>query len=653
MYKQKIVLSQVFWVEIRNLTWARRLLMVFPAFALASLALSPTAQGQLPFKPAPQGMYIFSKGHLSSSNQAASAAGPSINNANCDGVRWNVRWSDIEVTPNNYNWQYLDDAVAFAATNNKTCGIHINAGTRCPEWLYAPPYNVQSYTLVDTVVVDQIPVGAKIPVPGDSMFMTRWQQFITDFGARYDNNPAVSYVIIGGIGNHDEWDVANGLQDTAALGNTIEKVNAWKSSSKQIIDFYMSAFPSTTVMGLPVPPFNPLNAAEDPATSMREVSDYAANTYNCHFAYSVAPLQSCTSRWNYLPANELFLHWMTNPTHGETLNPASSPDDFDATLHVALDLKIRGMEIYKVDFENADLQNFYSRQWYLCGPSRRHHSTAYRHACDTGTDTVPGNSDTDRYADTYTYTKPTVQVTVQTTPVGLVFMVDGVAYTSTQTFSWFSGSSHTIATTSPQNGGAGVRYVWANWTDCQAISHAITAITNMTYIATFTTRSYLTMGRTTGGTVSPSSGWRNSGATVSITATPTNNNQVSYSFSGWTGSGAGSYSGTNNPASITMNGPITETATFTQNPVQVTVQTNPAGRSFTVDGTPYTTAQTFSWQPGSSHTISTTSPQSRGTGLVTCGVAGLGAERSHTLSRLPQTRLTQRPSHAILPDDVP
>ncbi|PYY20057.1 MAG: hypothetical protein DMG62_24020, partial [Acidobacteria bacterium] len=514
-------MSQLFWVEIRNVAWARRLLMVFPAFALASFALSPTAQGQLPFKPAPQGMYIFSKGHLSSSNQAASAAGPSIKNTNCDGVRWDVRWSDIEVTPNNYNWQYLDDAVVFAATNNKTCGIHINAGIHCPEWLYAPPYNVQSYTLVDTVVVDQIPVGAKIPVPGDSMFMTRWQQFITDFGARYDHNPAVSYVIIGGIGNHDEWDVANGLQDTAALGNTIEKVNAWKSSSKQIIDFYMSAFTSTTVMGLPVPPFNPVNAAEDPATSMREVSDYAANTYNCHFAYSVAPLQSCTSRWNYLPANELFLHWMTNPTHGETLNPASSPDDVDATLHVALDLKIRGMEIYKVDFENADLQKFIVGSGTYAGQPggitpRRTDMLAIPVPTPCPATATPTITPTPIPTPT-----PTVQVTVQTTPVGLVFMVDGVAYTSTQTFSWSSGSSHTIATTSPQNRGAGVQYVWANWTDCQTISHAITAITNMTYIATFTTQYYLTMGRTTGGTVSPSSGWKNSGATVSITATPT------------------------------------------------------------------------------------------------------------------------------------
>src|SRR5207249_9371683 len=97
--------------------------------------------------------------------------------------------------------------------------------------------------------------------------------------------------------------------------------------------------------------------------------------------------------------------------------------------------------------------------------------------------------------------------------------------------------------------------------------------------------------------------------------TATNNTQVSYSFAGWTGAGLGSYSGTNNPASITINGPISENAVFTQNPVQITVQTNPAGYTFSVDGTSYISAQTFSWQPGSSHTIATTSPQDGGTGV--------------------------------------
>ena len=305
-------------------------------------------------KEAPKGMYIFPSGFLSATNQAFSSAGTAISNANCDGVRWLLRWSDVEATPDTYIWQYLDDAVAWAAANNKKCGISINAGKDCPAWLYAAPYNAQSYTMQDTPGA----IGRAIPVPGDPVFMTRWQKFITDFGARYDSNPAVSYVIIAGIGNHDEWDIAPGPLDTAALASTQAEVDAWKSSSKQIIDFYMSAFPNTTVMGYPVPPFNPSNAAEDPLTSMGEVSDYATNTYNCHFGYAVAPLQSSTTTSNYPPANELFLHWTTNPAHGETLYPASSANDFDATLHVALDLKIRGMEIYKKDFQNVALQNF-------------------------------------------------------------------------------------------------------------------------------------------------------------------------------------------------------------------------------------------------------------------------------------------------------
>jgi arylsulfatase A-like enzyme len=210
---------------------------------------------------------------------------------------------------------------------------------------------------------------------------------------------------------------------------------------------------------------------------------------------------------------------------------------------------------------------------------------------------------------------PAVRVTMQTSPAGRSFTVDGTTYSSTHTFSWQPGSTHTIAAISPQNGGTGVQYVWKNWSDNGNISHMVAPATNKTYTATFTTQYYLTLSSGSGGTVSPSSGWRNSGAVVSINATPTHTTLVSYNFTGWTGAGTGSYSGVSNPASISMTGPITESAAFTQNPVEVTVQPNPAGRSFTVDGTAHSSIQTFSWQPGSSHTIATTSPQSGGNGV--------------------------------------
>jgi hypothetical protein len=154
-----------------------------------------------------------------------------------------------------------------------------------------------------------------------------------------------------------------------------------------------------------------------------------------------------------------------------------------------------------------------------------------------------------------------VQVTVQTNPLGLAFTVDGVVYSSTQTFSWQRASSHTIATTSPQSGGTGVQYVWKNWSDNKTLSHTVAPTTNKTYTANFNTQYYLTMSHGTGGTVTPSSGWKNSGAAVSITAKPAKG----YSFSNWIGTGTGSYSGTSNTVSITMAGPLTETAGFTHN----------------------------------------------------------------------------------------
>ena len=157
-----------------------------------------------------------------------------------------------------------------------------------------------------------------------------------------------------------------------------------------------------------------------------------------------------------------------------------------------------------------------------------------------------------------------IQVTVQTSPAGRSFTVDGTTYFGSQTFTWAQGSSHTIGTTSPQDGGAGTQYVWNGWSDGGAIIHTVAPSSDTTYTASFNTQYFLTMSAGAGGTVSPSSGWFNSGQVVSISAAP----HSGFAFSGWSGSGAGSFTGTSNPASVTMNGPISETASFTGSPRQ-------------------------------------------------------------------------------------
>lgn len=155
-------------------------------------------------------------------------------------------------------------------------------------------------------------------------------------------------------------------------------------------------------------------------------------------------------------------------------------------------------------------------------------------------------------------TNNAMSVTVQSNPSGLSFAVDGTNYTSAQNFTWTPGSNHTIASTSPQSGSTGVQYVWNSWSDDGTISHVVSPTISTNYTANFITQYFLTMNAGAGGNVNPGNFWTDSGAAVSISATASNG----YNFTGWTGSGSGSYSGNNNPASVTMNGPVTETANF-------------------------------------------------------------------------------------------
>ena len=68
------------------------------------------------------------------------------------------------------------------------------------------------------------------------------------------------------------------------------------------------------------------------------------------------------------------------------------------------------------------------------------------------------------------------------------------------------------------------------------------------------------------GTTDPNAGnsWFDAGTMVTLTATaPSAGAGERYVWNGWTGSGSGSYSGMDNPTTVTMNGPITETSSWT------------------------------------------------------------------------------------------
>ncbi len=80
-----------------------------------------------------------------------------------------------------------------------------------------------------------------------------------------------------------------------------------------------------------------------------------------------------------------------------------------------------------------------------------------------------------------------------------------------------------------------------------------------TYTVTYSPTYRVDVVASTGGTVTqPGSHWLAPGALATYTARP----DANYAFLGWTGTGVGSYSGTNINASVTVGGPITESANF-------------------------------------------------------------------------------------------
>jgi hypothetical protein len=163
------------------------------------------------------------------------------------------------------------------------------------------------------------------------------------------------------------------------------------------------------------------------------------------------------------------------------------------------------------------------------------------------------------------FTTSAVQITITTSPANLLVSVDGGTFTAAPLVeNWIPSSSHTIATTSPQAGGAGVQYVWSNWNDSGAISHSITVPgTATTYTATFNTQYQLTTqaSPSADGTVTPASGgFYASGAIIPVTATA----NAGFKFSNWTSTGGTFDSSTSASTKFHMpSAPATVTGNFT------------------------------------------------------------------------------------------
>jgi hypothetical protein len=176
-------------------------------------------------------------------------------------------------------------------------------------------------------------------------------------------------------------------------------------------------------------------------------------------------------------------------------------------------------------------------------------------------------------------------ITIGSDPPGLTINVDGNNYAAPHVFQWAAGSSHAVNLAAAQSGGTGTQYQFSNWSDGGAGSHTITVPlpqnpTDVTpssppaWIAYFATQYYLTTGAGAGGSISPPSGWYNSGTLVPVTATP----NTGYQFTGF----SGSLTGTPASQGVFMIGSQSVSASFAAAPAPVVTTTSlPAASTLT------------------------------------------------------------------------
>jgi hypothetical protein len=224
----------------------------------------------------------------------------------------------------------------------------------------------------------------------------------------------------------------------------------------------------------------------------------------------------------------------------------------------------------------------------------------------------------------------TVVVALVTTPEDIEILVDGSTWRAPVLFSWWPGDSHAVQVPSIWEGTPGTRYEFSHWEDGGDAARTIVvpAVPSL-YKAVYDTLHYLDMQQAEpGGSVTPEDGYYLRFSWVPICATP----DSGCWFIGWTGQGLGSYTGEDSSAVVQIGGPITQVASFRKN-VDVTIASDPPGRTVIVDGESCVAPSSFVWESYSAHTVSVDSIQAEGVSTrYRFASWSDGGARSHTIT---------------------
>ncbi|APR66751.1 hypothetical protein CN03_07255 [Thalassolituus oleivorans] len=267
-----------------------------------------------------------------------------------DGVLVRISWADMNPQAGIYDWSYLDEQIGYAEQRNTKIALAILNGPYAPTWLAEEGATMFEYTLRGNVV--------SLPLPWDTVYLSYYQAFIEELGARYSGNEFIDLVhITNSTTNGFEMQYTfNSAQitDFETAGYTEELlINSWTT----IIDAYATAFPNKPIDVEVHPVFFSDKIATD-------VVDHGLALYGKRFGVLAAwwsehnAKNVYTSMFTILKnvQKESFAGVQLVGAVSTGLNPLTE-EQLAAALQLAIDNGFYYMEIWNNDLANTQLSD--------------------------------------------------------------------------------------------------------------------------------------------------------------------------------------------------------------------------------------------------------------------------------------------------------
>lgn len=300
----------------------------------------------------------------------------SFSNPNINGAVVRFRWNDLEPSPGNFNWTFIDGEIAKAVTYNKKVSLQ---PLGIPNWLGSIGAQ-QYYTIQDNPSspnFGQITTGV---IPWDSVYISRFKFFLQNLANKYANNPLVAYVNVIGV------NFSRNLPDTVLTDTVAQTKQAFWSAHNynadslgalmnEMTDYYMGLFPSTPLWcSVDYVTFQP-NATGQARNYLASIyCNYGVTTYPDRFGLFREDVSGCnpnlsniatTSHWYLMQQNpcrtgaQMLWSVQDGPSRMNQCGilPNTKAVVLDSAVNKGLALGMRYLEIYGSDITDVSLNS--------------------------------------------------------------------------------------------------------------------------------------------------------------------------------------------------------------------------------------------------------------------------------------------------------